>query len=128
MGESPTPGSIFMKILVCGGRDYDDQDWAFQVLDMIHEENPITCVVHGDATGADSFGQTWARATDGVVEKPYPAKWKLYPKHAAGPIRNALMLKENPDIELVVVFPGKTGTCDMRDKAERAGKNILLAI
>lgn len=125
MGESPTPGSNFMKILVCGGRDYDDQDFVSQVLDMIHEDYPITCVVHGDAKGADSFGQAWAKAS-GVEEKPYPADWGKW-KHAAGSIRNAEMLRDNPDIELVVVFPGKHGTCDMRDKAERAKIEVLLA-
>lgn len=114
-----------MKILVCGGRDYDDQDYVSTVLDMVHEECPVTCVVHGAASGADSFAQAWAKAS-GVPEKPYPADWDKW-KHAAGPIRNADMLRDNPDIELVVVFPGKTGTSDMRDKAERAEIDVLLA-
>jgi len=107
-----------VKILVCGGRKYDDQEHVSQILDMIHEDYPITCVVHGNATGADSFAQAWAIAS-GIKEKPYPADWDKW-KHAAGSIRNAEMLRDNPDIELVVVFPGNRGTNDMRKKAERA--------
>ena len=107
-----------MKILVCGGRRYDDNLHVFRVLNMIHEDNPITCVVHGAATGADSLGQAWA-IHEGIEEKPYPADWDKW-GFAAGPIRNSFMLKDNPDIELVVVFPGHKGTNDMRTKAERA--------
>jgi hypothetical protein len=112
-----------MKILVCGGRDYDNRAYVFQVLEMIHEENPITCVVHGAATGADSLGQAWALSKE-ISEIPYPAEWDKF-KRAAGPIRNAKMLRENEDIELVVAFPGGSGTGNMRIKAERAGIEVI---
>jgi len=114
-----------MKVLVCGGRKYDDQEYVSQVLDMIHSDYPITCVVHGAATGADTFGESWAKAS-GIAFKPYPADWDTF-KHAAGSIRNAEMLKDNPDIELVIVFPGNNGTNNMRNKAEKAGINVYCA-
>ncbi|HUW48130.1 MAG TPA: DUF2493 domain-containing protein, partial [Patescibacteria group bacterium] len=75
-----------MKILVCGGRDYFDFVYANQVLSMIHEDHPITCVIHGDASGADTLAKDWAKAND-ITQVPYPAEWDKY-KHAAGPIRN----------------------------------------
>ena len=113
-----------MKILVCGGRDYNQKKTVFSTLDMIHEDYPIKCLVHGAATGADTLGAQWAETRE-VEQKPYPADWDRY-KNAAGPIRNALMLKDNPDIELVVVFPGGRGTNNMRTKAEKAGIQVLL--
>lgn len=114
-----------MKVLVCGGRSYDNKKYLDEVLDMIHVEDPITCLVHGDASGADTLGDLWAM-TRKVDRARYPAEWDKY-KHAAGPIRNALMLKENPDIELVVVFPGNAGTRNMRAKAEKAKIDVLVA-
>lgn len=114
-----------MKILVCGGRDFVGTAYVNQVLSMIHEDHPVTCVVHGDAPGADTLGKNWA-IENNIPHIPYPAEWDKY-KHAAGPIRNGQMLRENPDIELVVVFPGGRGTSNMRTQAEKANIQTLLA-
>lgn len=115
-----------MKILVCGGRNYANREFVFSTLNTIHAsyEGGITCVVHGDAAGADSIADEWARE-ESIRRLPYPANWKKNGK-AAGPIRNGRMLAENPDIALVVAFPGGTGTEDMIRKAEAAGIETLI--
>jgi hypothetical protein len=107
-----------MKVLVCGGRNYSDYGKIYDILDEIHEHEPITKVIHGTASGADDCGKTWANSR-GIKEDPYPPDWKKYGL-AAGPIRNQQMIDEGqPD--LVIAFPGGKGTKDMITKAEKAG-------
>lgn len=112
-----------MKILVCGGRDFTNRDKLFKELDEIERDfKPITAVVHGDCRGADKFGGEWATARDKPVF-PVPALWDVEGR-AAGMIRNAKMLEQHPDIELLVAFEGGRGTQDMINKAR--GKGITL--
>jgi hypothetical protein len=108
-----------MRVLVCGGRDYQDMRELFGVLDGIHAKTPIGLVIHGAYRGADTLAAEWAKSR-GVRELPFPADWNAHPGGAAGPIRNSRMLAEGgPD--LVVAFPGGSGTADCVRKAERAG-------
>lgn len=109
-------------ILVCGGRDYADREFAFATLDRIHQEQRVTRVIHGGATGADSLGLAWAHARRVAVDS-YPAQWNAHGK-AAGPLRNQQMLEQGrPD--LVVAFPGGAGTADMVRRATAAGVRVL---
>ena len=96
-----------VKVLVCGGRDYTAEKVAFQFLDDLHARHNFTCVVHGDARGADTLAKRWAQQ-EGITLRPYPADWATHGKRA-GHIRNAEMLaKERP--RFVVAFPGGKGT------------------
>jgi hypothetical protein len=106
-----------MRVLVCGGREFQDYAALRLLLDAQHEGEPITLLIHGDAMGADRLAGRWAR-TRGVVVKAFPANWDRDGK-AAGPIRNSAMLAEGP--ELVIAFPGGRGTADMIRKAMKAG-------
>lgn len=112
-----------MKILVCGGRNYQDKEYLFNTLNNIHEKNNITCVVQGGATGADYLAFCWALVND-IEFKEYRANWI---KHgmSAGPIRNKLMLEDNTDIKLVVAFEGGPGTKNMINTAFFAGIDVL---
>lgn len=114
-----------MKVLVCGGREFYDTEYAYDVLDMVHAEHNITLIVHGDHRGADTIADNWAKDR-GIPKDPIPADWDTY-KYAAGPIRNAAMLKKHPDIGLVVAFRGGAGTADMRNKAEKLKIAVLSA-
>ncbi len=105
-------------VLVCGGRDYGDRDQLFRVLDAAHFANPIVCLIHGAAPGADSLAGEWANHRK-VLCMPYPADWSKHGR-AAGPIRNQRMLDEGRP-HLVIAFPGGKGTADMIKKAEGAG-------
>jgi len=88
-------------------------------LNSLPKENLI--IVHGAAAGVDSIAKTWAMEND-IKDLPYPAEWGKYGK-SAGPIRNRQMLKDNPDIELVLAFPSpeSRGTRDMINAAKEAG-------
>lgn len=108
-----------MRILVCGGRDYDE--WK-NVHARLSELKP-SVIINGGAPGADRLSSKWADI-NGVPLVEYPALWKQGKK--AGPQRNAFMLTDSrPD--LVVAFPGGRGTDDMIQKAEAAGLTVRRA-
>jgi hypothetical protein len=111
-----------MRVLITGGRDFDDVEMLNQTLDKLHSEHSFTVLIHGDASGADRLAGQWAESKSIAVEA-YPADWKKFGK-AAGPIRNQMMLAEKP--ELLVAFPGGKGTADMVAKAKKAGLNVVV--
>jgi hypothetical protein len=109
-------------VLVCGGRNYDDREQLFRILDVAHKANPIVCLVHGAARGADTLAGYWA-LNHGVRCKAYPADWDQDGK-AAGPIRNRRMLEEGKP-HMVIAFPGGKGTSDMIQQAESANVPVV---
>lgn len=110
------------RVIVCGGRDYYDQDRAFAVLDKLHAEAGISLIIEGGARGADHLAMSWA-AERHVPRERYEADWENQGSFA-GPARNKRMLDEGkPD--LVIAFPGGRGTADMVRKARRAGVEVV---
>lgn len=110
-----------MRVLVCGGRDYADANTMKRVLGTFHTLNPIAVLIHGGAPGADTMAGIWA-LYNGITERVFLANWKDLGKKA-GPIRNQQMLDEGkPD--LVIAFPGGSGTSDMIRRAEKAGVTV----
>lgn len=109
-----------MRILVCGGRDFNNRALFNKALQpYASKENTI---IHGAARGADSLANTWAYDNDCEVIA-YPANWDKYGKRA-GYIRNVQMLNEGkPD--LVIAFPGGKGTEMMALLAESAGVSVI---
>jgi len=109
-------------VLVCGGRDYDDEGTLFEVLDAAHAADPISLLVHGGGRGADSLAGLWA-GKRGVELRVFMANWKEEGKKA-GPIRNQRMIDEAmPD--LVIAFPGGKGTNGMVRRAHAAGVAVI---
>jgi hypothetical protein len=111
-----------MRILVCGGRRFADSDKLNRTLDQAHAAGPITVLIHGLATGADTLAAEWAERND-VPVKGYRADWKTYGKRA-GPLRNGLMLSLGHP-KLVIAFKGGDGTKDMVKQARAAGVPVL---
>lgn len=107
------------RILVCGGRDYNDQAMAFGVLDMLAEELVINAIIQGDCpTGADKLARLWAISRNEHFDR-FPADWRKHGR-AAGPLRNQQMLDVGKPT-LVLAFPGGRGTADMVRRARAAG-------
>ena len=114
-----------MKVLVCGGRNYDARTVLYGVLDGIHRADGIDAVITGMARGADMLAHDWA-VSQGIVVNPFPADWETHSR-AAGPIRNQQMIDQGkPD--LVVAFPGGSGTADMVRRAATAGIKTILVV
>lgn len=112
-----------MKVLVCGGRDFDQAATVFAELDALHKECPIECIITGDADGADASARLWAKSR-GVELREFRARWKEYGR-AAGPKRNAEMIEAAP--HMILAFPGGAGTRDMCLKALRANVPVKVA-
>jgi hypothetical protein len=111
-----------MRVLVCGGRNYDDFDRVVQVLGVLKPTPGL--LIHGGASGADSLAALWAHEC-GIPTLPFYAAWHVHGR-AAGPMRNQRMLDVGkPD--LVVAFPGGRGTADLLRRAEAAGVEVLRA-
>jgi predicted Rossmann-fold nucleotide-binding protein len=110
------------RVLVCGGRNYEDRDALYAALDQLHSEHRFSVVIAGGARGADTLAADWAKER-GIPTEIYMAEWNRLGRKA-GPIRNRRMLDEGkPD--LVVAFPGGTGTAGMAALARNAGEPVI---
>lgn len=110
-----------ITLLVTGGRDYRDRQKVFETLDHYYTKIAKFHLIHGNAEGADMISALWAQER-GVSVKAYPADWGRF-KRRAGPIRNHEMLQEGkPDI--VIAFPGGSGTAHMKEIARKAGVEV----
>ncbi|MCA1379351.1 DUF2493 domain-containing protein [Bradyrhizobium sp. BRP05] len=127
------------RVVVFGGRNFDDRRWLYRVLDDVHGRRKITCVIEGEASGADTLARKWAEDR-GVGVDPYPADWdnidrpgaivrrnrrgKLYDA-GAGFVRNERMLREGRP-QHAIGFPGGRGTRDMATRCWEYGLEPLL--
>ncbi len=111
-----------MKVLVCGGRKFEDFSAVDTVLEALHKAKSITMIIQGGADGADSLAWDWAYMNN-IPCLRVPALWHKHGK-SAGFIRNKLMLTlGKPD--LVVAMPGGIGTAMMVDLATKAGIEVM---
>ena len=114
-----------MRVLVCGGRDFDDWDTLDGVLS--YDLQPDDTLIHGDARGADRLAALWfrsvARDPDRQIEQ-YPAEWGKY-GNAAGHIRNKRMLEEGKPDKVVAFNTGGPGTANMVKLAKEAGVKVI---
>lgn len=117
-----------MRILVCGGRKYDDYQVLSEAIDATiyqrYESYPYekVTIINGGAKGADNLAQMFAVAR-GCSWYVFNANWKRDGK-AAGPIRNQRMLDEGkPDI--VLAFEGGKGTADMVRRAKKTNVRVI---
>lgn len=106
-----------VKILVCGGRDFDDYTmmdlWLTKLQKSILEKmvnKPKWVLIHGGARGADTLAHKWAQANKVEDINVFKADWNTHGK-AAGFLRNEEMLNEDPDH--VIGFEGGNGTRHM---------------
>ena len=116
-----------MRVLVCGGRHYDNRAEVYRRLDFLNSDpaKPVALILHGGATGADTLADNWALER-GVPRLSFPVskqEWRTIGRKA-GPLRNKRMLEEGkPDV--VVAFPGNTGTEDMVGRARSKAVPVI---
>jgi hypothetical protein len=110
-----------LKVLVCGGRDYNDDVLIYKELDKLGLRPLVDMIIHGGARGVDSIAGWWADSLD-IPCLRVPADWRI--GKAAGFYRNKHMLTYQPD--LVLAFPGGKGTANMVQLAREAGLRVTL--
>lgn len=114
-----------MRLLVCGGREFQDVPWLWSVLDDRNRKriathgDGIRCLIDGGQSkimpdkrivGADHWAFEWANARN-VPSLRFFADWKNLGK-SAGPARNRKMFMEGKPSH-GLVMPGGKGTADM---------------
>lgn len=112
-----------MRVLVCGGRHFNDGDFVHNALCRLDSaRGPFTVILHGCCTGADHEAEIWAMAAN-VKIVGMRAEWQKHGR-AAGPIRNRRLL--DAGVDLVIAFPGGRGTADVVREARRRGIEVML--
>ena len=108
------------RIIVAGGRDFNDTEYLSKSLDALLAEFIDVEIVSGHANGADKLAEEYANRL-GIALKIFPADWKKYGR-AAGPIRNREMLSYILDAKPVVAafWDGHSkGTKNMIEQARK---------
>lgn len=106
-----------MKVLMCGGRDFNNVDL---VVAAFNDHPNISLVIEGGAKGADTIARMEAQQRC-IHVATVPALWEQLGRNA-GWRRNNAMLSLEPD--LVIAFPGGRGTNNMIEIAKRAGIEV----
>lgn len=121
-----------MKLIIAGGRNYELTKADIAKLECLASD--ITEIVSGCASGADMWGEEWAKSK-GIPIKRFPANWTNMGKDAvlrrrpdgtwydcaAGPKRNMQMAEY---AHAVALFPGGSGTNNMKKCAIKCGLTI----
>jgi hypothetical protein len=124
-GAGDLVGVVMRTVLACGDRNWTDVA-SIRLAMRAEHLGSGDVLIHGDCRGADHLADLVALEL-GMTSKPYPADWDTHGKKA-GPIRNRQMLKENPEIDLVLAFHDRLdeskGTADMVRAATKAGIRV----
>ncbi len=122
-----------MRLIVCGGREFDDAPRLWFILDGIDDRDKLTggegirCLIDGGQqrrrkdgawVGADYWAHQWALARNRPTER-YFADWDAHGK-SAGPRRNARMADES-NATHGLAMPGGNGTNNMVENMRRVG-------
>jgi len=104
------------KVIVAGGREFNDYQLLKSKLDQLLQNKTNVEIVCGKARGADTLGETYAKEMGHSV-KEFPAQWNEFGKRA-GYIRNEEMAKYAD--ACVVFWDGQSkGTKHMIDSANK---------
>jgi len=112
-----------MRVIICGDRNWNDMTTMAAIMSLFPTD---TIIIQGGCNGADNMAAKIG-CVKGFRVETYPADWK---KHgpSAGPIRNANMLKRDP--ERVIAFHNDVthsrGTMNMIIQALRKGVRVTL--
>jgi hypothetical protein len=109
------------RIIVTGGRDFEDWELIYTVLERYDSSPPPTLVHGGCKSGVDAAAARIATDLGWPVEA-HPADW-YGSGRAAGPLRNRRMAALGAD--LCLAFPGGRGTASMMSMAQEHGIPVV---
>ena len=118
-----------MKVIVAGGRDFNDYELLKETLDSFQQEyGNITEVVSGGARGSDKLGEQYAHENN-ITIKQFVPDWEGLGKKA-GHVRNRHMgsyTKEHNGMLVAFWDKQSKGTKGMIDYATKIGlKNVVV--
>lgn len=111
------------KVIVAGGRDYDDYETLKSKLDKLLQNKKDVQIVTGKARGADSLGEKYALEKSYSIAE-FPVDWDSYGK-SAGYRRNAEMA-DYADACVCFWDGASKGTKHMIDLAEKKGIKLRI--
>lgn len=103
-----------MKVLVCGSRQWTDQDSIEKRLRMLPAG---TTIISGAARGADSIAASIGRKL-GLEVREFPAEWNKFGR-SAGYRRNLVLLEQDPDLVIAFQVGNSPGTAHMIENAKK---------
>lgn len=110
-----------IKVIIAGGRNFDDFNRLCQVCDeFLQDQNNIE-IVSGAYKGADLLGEKYAAKRNHPI-KQFPADWRRYGKSAG--LKRNIEMAAYADI-LIAFWDGESkGTKHMIKLATQAGFNV----
>lgn len=118
-------GQIESRVIVAGGRDFNNYDLLKQKLDIYLANLNNIVIISGKAEGADRLGEEYAKENNYKLVM-YQADWNTHGK-AAGPIRNKQMAEYGE--YLIAFWDGKSkGTKNMIEVAKELGLKIKIVM
>lgn len=116
------------RVIVSGGRDHQPNAAEVEAFARIWHDltwGEDAELVHGACpTGVDAWADRWGKS-NGFVVTPFRADWKRHGK-PAGPIRNREAAAYTAPVGACVLFPGNSGTRDMR--AAALAENLVVRL
>lgn len=117
-----------MKVIVAGGRDFNDYKFLENNLDQIFQDDTrfefdVPVIVCGEAYGADKLGKQYAYNHNLSVDS-YPAQWDKLGK-SAGYRRNEVMAKV-ADMCIAFWNGESKGTKHMIETMQKLNKPVII--
>lgn len=113
-----------MRLLICGGRHFDEAATILDELNRLHAHRPVTALIHGGLPMIGTPADAWARQNDVHVIR-YPANWTLLGKQAE--TRRNLFMLEDSRPDMLLAFPGGRHTTEMLQRARSTNVPVILA-
>lgn len=110
-----------ISVLVCGGRNFTDQQFVRDTLDELHARHDFVFMGNGGADGVDSFANEWAKE-NGIHVKSHWLGADLVKDRDASDRYADILAEIKPAV--VIAFPGDAGTRRVIEYAKAS--NILV--
>lgn len=110
-----------MRLLICGGRHFDDAAQVEAELSLLHANSPVSVIIHGGLPGIGVASEVWARKNNIHVIR-YPANFSL--GKSGDSTRDEFMLTDSR-ADTLLIFPGGRRTAELLREARRTGFRVI---
>lgn len=112
-----------MRLLMSGGRHFEDPGLVESALSAIHGRAPITVLIHGGIPGLGIPAESWARR-NGVHLISYPATFSLGKR---GDFERDRFMLDDSRPHAILAFPGGRRTAELCQRARLKEVSIIYA-